>query len=309
MWGWLTVRWTPTPGWWTAEGYGSPTSFWLLSCTSFYSAFPSSLSPSFGPSLTSSTTWSVPVGAKFRNLVSDDKSLRRPIKLLITPRLWLLMPLWPVLQVMYLFLHTVKGTPFETPDQGKARLLTHWEQMDYGVQFTSSRKFLTISPIVLWVSFRFLPVPRLVYQMFKQLTSVWEPGSSSSCTGSLKGWQLFSLQVYSCQFLHKVRPHTFPDQHLLPPQRPPPQVASVSWSSDIWDQQILTEDRIAPALIDSLTTWGYQGLTGTGGPVCLNCAVDNMCAALKECQGAAVVSRKGSFSITFLKMLSEARKL
>uniref|UniRef100_A0A3B4T960 ORMDL sphingolipid biosynthesis regulator 2 n=1 Tax=Seriola dumerili TaxID=41447 RepID=A0A3B4T960_SERDU len=53
--------------------------------------------------------------------------------------------------VMYLFLHTVKGTPFETPDQGKARLLTHWEQMDYGVQFTSSRKFLTISPIVLFI--------------------------------------------------------------------------------------------------------------------------------------------------------------
>lgn len=53
--------------------------------------------------------------------------------------------------VMYLFLHTVKGTPFETPDQGKARLLTHWEQMDYGVQFTASRKFLTISPIVLYI--------------------------------------------------------------------------------------------------------------------------------------------------------------
>uniref|UniRef100_A0A7N4PCN6 ORMDL sphingolipid biosynthesis regulator 3 n=1 Tax=Sarcophilus harrisii TaxID=9305 RepID=A0A7N4PCN6_SARHA len=52
---------------------------------------------------------------------------------------------------MYIFLHTVKGTPFETPDQGKARLLTHWEQMDYGVQFTASRKFLTITPIVLSV--------------------------------------------------------------------------------------------------------------------------------------------------------------
>ena len=25
---------------------------------------------------------------------------------------------------MYVFLHAVKGTPFETPDQGKARLLT-----------------------------------------------------------------------------------------------------------------------------------------------------------------------------------------
>ncbi|KAG9333975.1 hypothetical protein JZ751_009291 [Albula glossodonta] len=34
---------------------------------------------------------------------------------------------------------------------GKARLLTHWEQMDYGIQFTSSRKFLTISPIVLYI--------------------------------------------------------------------------------------------------------------------------------------------------------------
>ncbi|KAI5616038.1 ORM1-like protein 3, partial [Silurus asotus] len=53
-------------------------------------------------------------------------------------------------QCMYLLLHTVKGTPFETPDQGKARLLTHWEQMDYGVQFTASRKFLTITPIILY---------------------------------------------------------------------------------------------------------------------------------------------------------------
>ncbi|XP_076967093.1 ORM1-like protein 2 [Tamandua tetradactyla] len=52
---------------------------------------------------------------------------------------------------MYVFLHTVKGTPFETPDQGKARLLTHWEQMDYGLQFTSSRKFLSISPIILYL--------------------------------------------------------------------------------------------------------------------------------------------------------------
>nr|XP_010348246.1 ORM1-like protein 2 [Saimiri boliviensis boliviensis] len=52
---------------------------------------------------------------------------------------------------MYIFLHMVKGTPFETPDQGKARLLTHWEQMDYGLQFTSSRKFLSISPIVLYL--------------------------------------------------------------------------------------------------------------------------------------------------------------
>lgn len=55
------------------------------------------------------------------------------------------------LQGMYVFMHAVKGTPFETPDQGKARLLTHWEQLDYGIQFTSSRKFFTISPIILCV--------------------------------------------------------------------------------------------------------------------------------------------------------------
>uniref|UniRef100_A0A8C0FS18 ORM1-like protein 2 n=1 Tax=Bubo bubo TaxID=30461 RepID=A0A8C0FS18_BUBBB len=51
--------------------------------------------------------------------------------------------------VMYLLLHTVKGTPFETPDQGRDRLLTHWEQIDYGTQCTSSRKFLSISPVLL----------------------------------------------------------------------------------------------------------------------------------------------------------------
>lgn len=58
---------------------------------------------------------------------------------------------FPSSQAMYIFLHTVKGTPFETPDQGKGQLLTHWGQMDYGLQFTSSRKFLSISPIILYL--------------------------------------------------------------------------------------------------------------------------------------------------------------
>ncbi|KAK7812841.1 hypothetical protein U0070_025536 [Myodes glareolus] len=52
---------------------------------------------------------------------------------------------------MCIFLHTAKGTPFETPGQGKALLLTHWEQMDQGLQSTFSRKFLSISPIVLYL--------------------------------------------------------------------------------------------------------------------------------------------------------------
>lgn len=52
---------------------------------------------------------------------------------------------------MFIFLHLVKGTPWESGnDQGKFRLLTHWEQIDDGIQFTATRKFLTIIPIVLF---------------------------------------------------------------------------------------------------------------------------------------------------------------
>ena len=50
---------------------------------------------------------------------------------------------------MYVLLHMEKGTPFETTDQGKFRYYTVWEQLDYGVQFSASRKFLTVVPIVL----------------------------------------------------------------------------------------------------------------------------------------------------------------
>lgn len=49
-----------------------------------------------------------------------------------------------------------------------------------------------------------------------------------------------SPQVHSCKFLHKIWSSTFLYQHKLPPQRSSPKVASVSWSTDIWNQQILT---------------------------------------------------------------------
>lgn len=56
-----------------------------------------------------------------------------------------------IMQVMFVFLHIEKGTPFETTDQGKARFLTVWEQLDKGEQFSPSKKFLTTVPIVLYV--------------------------------------------------------------------------------------------------------------------------------------------------------------
>lgn len=36
--------------------------------------------------------------------------------------------------LMYFFMHTVKGTPFHTSDQGRSRFLTAWEQIDGEVQ-------------------------------------------------------------------------------------------------------------------------------------------------------------------------------
>lgn len=51
---------------------------------------------------------------------------------------------------MFVFLHILKGTPWEPGDQGKLRMLTHWEQIDNGEQFTATRKFLTVVPIILF---------------------------------------------------------------------------------------------------------------------------------------------------------------
>ncbi|XP_033086763.1 ORM1-like protein 1 isoform X1 [Trachypithecus francoisi] len=80
---------------------------------------------------------------------------------------------------MYVFLHAVKGTPFETPDQGKARLLTHWEQLDYGVQFTSSRKFFTISPIILcWQINVTTLIPTWVFHTIRGLSKFLKEASN-----------------------------------------------------------------------------------------------------------------------------------
>lgn len=50
---------------------------------------------------------------------------------------------------MFIILHVTKGTPWEVMDQGDARTETQWEQIDYGKQFTATKKFLTTVPIVL----------------------------------------------------------------------------------------------------------------------------------------------------------------
>lgn len=51
---------------------------------------------------------------------------------------------------MFFFLHTLKGVPWESADQGKSRYLTQWEQIDDEMQFTATRKFLTVVPVFLF---------------------------------------------------------------------------------------------------------------------------------------------------------------
>ncbi|CAG2107177.1 unnamed protein product, partial [Medioppia subpectinata] len=69
--------------------------------------------------------------------------------------------------VMFVFLHLLKGTPWESGDQGKVRKLTHWEQIDDGIQFTSTRKFLTVVPIILLVF-----IMRLIEIIFVKLSTL-----------------------------------------------------------------------------------------------------------------------------------------
>eukprot|EP00123_Amoebidium_parasiticum_P010552 comp20180_c0_seq1/m.25025 comp20180_c0_seq1/g.25025 ORF comp20180_c0_seq1/g.25025 comp20180_c0_seq1/m.25025 type:complete len:168 (-) comp20180_c0_seq1:104-607(-) len=52
--------------------------------------------------------------------------------------------------VTYIIFHYLKGTPFDQ-DQGKYARLTYWEQLDYGEQYTTVRKFYTLVPMVLFL--------------------------------------------------------------------------------------------------------------------------------------------------------------
>jgi hypothetical protein len=69
---------------------------------------------------------------------------------LTTAQSWTLTNVFHNVLGFYL-LHVVKGAPWETSDQGKARSFTYWEQIDDGIQLTATRKFLTSVPIVLFI--------------------------------------------------------------------------------------------------------------------------------------------------------------
>lgn len=61
--------------------------------------------------------------------------------------------------------HYVKGTPFDQ-DQGAYAKQTYWEQLDYGKQYTATRKFYTTVPIVLYVHYKFTAVFSVYTHLF-----------------------------------------------------------------------------------------------------------------------------------------------
>lgn len=62
---------------------------------------------------------------------------------------WTLTNLSYMLGSFFMF-HWIRGVPFEF-NQGAWDDLTLWEQIDHGMQFTPTRKFLTAFPIVLFL--------------------------------------------------------------------------------------------------------------------------------------------------------------
>jgi len=52
----------------------------------------------------------------------------------------------------FYFLHVVKGSPWPVVlKSGSYKRETHFEQLDYGAQFTGQKKFLTMLPIILFL--------------------------------------------------------------------------------------------------------------------------------------------------------------
>lgn len=64
-------------------------------------------------------------------------------------------------QLTFFIFHWIKGTPFSDEgtyvSESKYSKLTLWEQIDSGVQYTPTRKFLTLAPVIMYVKIEAYP--------------------------------------------------------------------------------------------------------------------------------------------------------
>ncbi|KAJ6650099.1 ORM1-like protein [Pseudolycoriella hygida] len=63
---------------------------------------------------------------------------------------------WTITNVLHnlahlYFLHCIKGAPWLSTNTSSERRYTHWEQINNGQQWTETRKFLIIAPIVIFL--------------------------------------------------------------------------------------------------------------------------------------------------------------
>ena len=72
-----------------------------------------------------------------------QNSCKSESKVISVPTAWTLTNILHGVMV-YLFMHTVKGTPFHTADQGSSRFLTAWEQIDGEIQVNRGRPDQTV---------------------------------------------------------------------------------------------------------------------------------------------------------------------
>lgn len=95
--------------------------------------------------------------------------------------------------MVYLFMHTVKGTPFHTADQGSSRFLTAWEQIDGEIQYTKARKFFCAVPVALYLLSSF-------YTSYEYKHFLWNTPALLLCVipklPQLHGVRVFGINKY-----------------------------------------------------------------------------------------------------------------
>ncbi|XP_065560145.1 ORM1-like protein 3 [Artemia franciscana] len=74
---------------------------------------------------------------------------------LLSIPLWSTSTAWTLTNIIHnlcvlVFMHSLKGAPFTQLDEGNSENRTHWEQIDVGVQWSITKKFLTVIPIALF---------------------------------------------------------------------------------------------------------------------------------------------------------------
>ena len=154
--------------------------------------------------------------------------------------------------ISFWFLHWIKSTPWISCDQGTSRRLTCWEQIDHGLQYTPTRMFLLIIPILLFFLTSFYTRCAYYHERTPKITLVRTLRFlSTDFQISLKNnnfkhqcEHLFKMDIL-CDSNHfltvKIRPIAFLPQHGFSRLRHDTETPFVSQEEVIWNQRLLNK--------------------------------------------------------------------